>query len=157
MSETATRVDSASRLVHAPPERIFAAFVDPEHYASWLPPEGMSATVEVFEPRPGGAYGVTLRMASPDPSRPGKSSADADIVRGRFVELVPGERIVQTAVFDSDDPAFAGEMKLTWHLTAVPGGTLVTVRCENVPNGIRPDDHEAGLSSTLKNLAAKVE
>lgn len=73
------------------------------------------------------------------------------------MELIPNQRMVQTVVFESDDPAFAGEMRMTWTLAPVPGGTNVTVRCENVPAGIGHEDHQAGLRSTLENLAAFTE
>ncbi len=56
--------------------------------------------------------------------------------------------------FESDDPAFAGTMTIAWTLAPVPGGTSVRVVCENVPHGIAQEDHVAGLSSTLANLAA---
>jgi hypothetical protein len=65
-------------------------------------------------------------------------------------------RIEQAVVFDSEDPAFAGTM-ITWTFKAIPEGTEVTVRCENVPEGIRPEDHAKGLGSTLENLAAFAE
>lgn len=48
-------------------------------------------------------------------------------------------------------------MTMTWSLAAGPGGTEVTIRCEEVPEGIRNGDHDAGLGSTLSNLAAFVE
>ena len=48
-------------------------------------------------------------------------------------------------------------MTITTALAAAPGGTEVTIRCENVPAGIRPDEHQLGLTSTLKNLAAFAE
>jgi hypothetical protein len=54
----------------------------------------------------------------------------------------PNERIVHSVEFESEDPAFAGEMKMTWTLSAVPGGTNVAIRCENVPAGIRHEDNE---------------
>jgi hypothetical protein len=54
----------------------------------------------------------------------------------------PNERIVHSVEFESEDPAFAGEMKMTWTLSAVPGGTHVAIRCENVPAGIRHEDNE---------------
>ncbi|MGV3481509.1 MAG: SRPBCC domain-containing protein, partial [Sphingobium sp.] len=81
----------------------------------------------------------------------------ADIVDGRFAELVPSQRIVELVDFQSDDPAFAGTMKITTSLTPVPGGTEVAITCENVPGGISPKDHQAGMNSTLANLAAYIE
>lgn len=77
--------------------------------------------------------------------------------QGEFLELVPSKRIVQRIVFESENPAFAGAMTMTWNLDEVSGGTKVTIVCENVPAGIRQEDHEAGMSSTLANLAAFLE
>lgn len=88
---------------------------------------------------------------------PGKSSEHADVVEGRFVELVPNVRVVQLIDFESDDPEFAGTMKMTWSLARVPTGTEVSISCENVPDGISKEDHAVGLASSLENLAAFVE
>lgn len=157
MVPPAPRIDTASRHIAASPRRIYDAYVDPVQLASWLPPDGMSARIVTFEPRDGGRYAMTLVYDDPGHAGSGKTDAGSDVVRGRFVELVPGERIVQTAVFDSDDPAFAGEMTLRWTLAPADGGTLVTIAASDVPDGITPEDHEAGLTSTLANLAAWVE
>jgi hypothetical protein len=73
------------------------------------------------------------------------------------VELIPNERIVQLVIFESDDPAFAGEMRMTWCLSPAAVGTEVSITCENVPEGIRKEDHDAGLRSALENLAKFVE
>ena len=87
----------------------------------------------------------------------GKSSADSDIVEARYVDLIRNDRVVQAVDFVSDDPAFAGTMTMTWTVTAVPGGTRVEFVADNVPEGIDADDHAAGLTSSLDNLAAFVE
>lgn len=50
--------------------------------------------------------------------------------------------------------AFAGTMRMTWSFEPHPDGTLVAIACENVPSGIRPEDHDVGLRSSLDNLAA---
>lgn len=68
-----------------------------------------------------------------------------------------GRKLLQAVEFQSDDPAFAGEMLMTWALQAVPGGTQVTIICEHVPAGIRKEDHDIGLASTLDHLAAYTE
>lgn len=151
------RVDVASRVIAAQPRTVFEAFIDPQALISWLPPKGMKGRIHEFEPRAGGAYRLELTYELPEHSGAGKTSAQSDIVRGRFLEVFPDRRIVQEAEFDSDDPAFAGTMKMTWTLTAVATGTEVHIACENVPDGIRPEDHEAGLQSTLENLAAFCE
>lgn len=90
-------------------------------------------------------------------SAAGKSSKNTDVVDGRFVDLVPGKCIVQAFQFESDDPAFAGTMTMTWTLKAIDGGTSVTVVADDVPSGISRADHEVGMNSTLVNLAAFVE
>lgn len=156
-TRSSRRVDSASRVIRASPQRIYQAHVDPDALVSWLPPKGMRGRVDTYDPREGGAYRLVLTYEHPDHSAPGKTAEHSDVVRGRFLELVPNARIVQLVEFESEDPAFAGEMKMTWTLTAVPGGTNVAIRCENVPRGIRPEDHEAGFRSTLENLAAFAE
>jgi uncharacterized protein YndB with AHSA1/START domain len=117
----------------------------------------MTARIDAFEPREGGAYRMALTYDRPDHAAPGKTSEHADVVRGRFLEVVPDERIVKLVEFESEDPAFVGEVRMTWILTAVPGGTHVAILAENVPEGIRPEDHEAGLRATLANLAAFTE
>ena len=67
---------------------------------------------------------------------PGKATADSDVVDARFVDLVPGERVVHAIDFESDDPAFAGTMTMTWTLTEVDGGTRVDIVAQDVPAGI---------------------
>lgn len=64
---------------------------------------------------------------------------------------------MQDVELESSDRAFSGTMKMTWSLSLTPEGTVVTIRCENVPEGIRKEDHDAGLRSTLDNLAAFAE
>jgi uncharacterized protein YndB with AHSA1/START domain len=93
----------------------------------------------------------------PDHHPRGKSSDDTDIVRARFLQLVRDERIVLLVEFESQDPAFAVPMIIRWALADVPGGTEVSVSCENAPEAIRAEDHEAGFRSTLENLAAFAE
>lgn len=100
---------------------------------------------------------MALTYNKGEQSTRGKTSEDTDVVEGRFLELVPDEQVVHLVTFESDDPAFAGEMKMSWHLSPATGGTRVTITCENVPDGIRREDHDAGLQSTLKNLAILVE
>lgn len=150
------RIDRASRIIHATPEAIWLALVDPEALAVWRPPAGMTGRFDSFDAREGGSYRMTLTYDDAG-SAHGKSSNDTDIVDGRFAELVPGRRIVELVDFQSDDPAFAGTMKITTSLTPVPGGTEVAIACENVPGGISPKDHQAGMNSTLANLAAYIE
>jgi uncharacterized protein YndB with AHSA1/START domain len=151
------RIDSASRIILASRQTIYQAFLDPETLVSWLPPGGMRGHIYAFDAREGGTYRMTLTYEGATHSVSGKTSEHSDVVRGRFLELVPDTRIVQLVEFESEDPTFAGAMTMTWSLAAVPGGTEVTITCENVPEGIRQEDHDAGLRSTLENLAAFTE
>jgi hypothetical protein len=95
-------------------------------------------------------------MPTPRPHG-GKSSADSDVVEAHFVDIVPGVRVVQAVDFISDDPAYAGTMKMAWEVTAVDGGTRVDITADDVPDGISPEDHAEGLSSSLANLADYLE
>ena len=113
----------------------------------------MTGRMLAFAFREGGAYRMRLTYNEPQPTL-GKTSENADEVAVRFVKLVPNERIEQAVTFASEDPSFQGEMRITWTLESRPIGTLVTVRCEDVPAGIQPEDHQVGLASTLSNLAA---
>ena len=92
-----------------------------------------------------------------DSGGPDKASADTDIVDARFVDVVPGVRVVQEVDFVSDDPAFAGMMIMTWEVVAAEGGTRVDITAADVPDGISADDHAVGLASSLANLATYVE
>ena len=150
------RTDRALRVIAAPPERVYAALVDADALIAWLPPERMSGRFERFDAHPGGSYRMVLTYADAS-SAPGKATADSDIVQGRFLDLVPGARVVQAVDFVSDDPAYAGTMTMTWELSAVDAGTRLEVRADDVPDGISAQDHAAGLASSLTNLAAYLE
>ena len=122
----------------------------------WLPPAGMTARCERFDARPGGSYRMVLTYSDAS-GAPGKATADSDVVEARFVDIVPGERVVQAVDFVSDDPAYAGTMIMTWEVTAVDAGTRVDIVAEDVPDGVSAEDHAAGLASSLTNLAAYLE
>lgn len=151
------RTDTASRVIAASPQALYRAFVDPAAIASWRPPQGMKAEIHTFDPREGGDYRMSFLYTEPDPEVQGKISDHADTFEGRFVGLIPGERIVEEIDFVSDDPAFRGTMTITTTFRPVSGGTEVTVVCEDVPEGIGESDHKAGIASSLANLAAFVE
>jgi uncharacterized protein YndB with AHSA1/START domain len=85
---------------------------------------------------------------------PGKSTGDSDIVEARFLEIDLDHRVVQSVEFVSDDPTMAGTMTMTWTATADGDGSLVEFRADGVPDGISAEDHAAGMSSSLENLAA---
>jgi uncharacterized protein YndB with AHSA1/START domain len=145
------RTDRVERVIPAPPQRVFAAFTDPDALVAWLPPTGMTGRFEHADLRAGGSYRMVLTY---DDAGPGKSSDDTDIVDVRILEVVPGERLVQAADFESDDPAFSGTMTMTWSVTPHADGSLVEIRADDVPSGISAEDHEDGIRASLDNLAA---
>ena len=86
-----SRTDAASRVIAAPVAQVYAALVDREALLAWLPPDGMTARFERFDPRPGGSYRLVLTYN--DATRaPGKATDDSDIVEARFVDIVPDVR-----------------------------------------------------------------
>lgn len=123
-----------TRPLAAAPDRVYAALVDPEALVMWLPPEGMIDRFERFDARTGGSYRLVLTYTDASAGR-GKTTPASDVIDGRFVELVPGVRIVQAVTFVSDDPTNAGTMTMTWELTRVEAGTRVEIRADNVPPG----------------------
>ncbi|HKP98400.1 MAG TPA: SRPBCC domain-containing protein [Fibrobacteria bacterium] len=147
------RIDSASRFIPASPSAVYAAFADPGAMEQWVPPKNMTATMLHFDFREGGSYRMRLTYKNAEDGR-GKTSDNADEVEVRLVKLLDATRIEQAVTFESDDPEFSGVMRMTWTLDPTKNGTLVTVRAEDVPRGIRPEDHEAGMNSTLDNLVS---
>lgn len=154
---TSKRTDSAARVIHAAPEAIYAAYLDAKAIASWRPPKGMRCEIYEFDPRPGGTFRMSFGYDESEHRAAGKTSEHADVFHGHFAELIPHQRIVEIVEFESDDPAFTGEMKVTTTLVRERHGTNVNVVCENVPTGITADDHRQGIQSSLANLAHYVE
>jgi uncharacterized protein YndB with AHSA1/START domain len=151
------RIDRAEHWIPAPAERVYQALTTREAVEAWLPPAGARGHLEAFEPRPGGAFRMTLTFDTPGEAGAHKSSQTTDVVEGQFLELVPNASVRQRFTFVSDDPAFAGAMRMTWTLTPEAGGTRAVVTAKDVPPGIRPEDHEQGMASSLQNLAAYLE
>jgi uncharacterized protein YndB with AHSA1/START domain len=147
------RIDTASLIIDAPPAAIYRAFIDPDALLAWLPPDGMTGEMLEFEPRPGGAFRMALHYSVPGH---GKTTEDTDIVESEFAELVLNQRVVQLVRFRSDDPAFAGIMRMVWDLEPADSGTRVIILAEDVPPGISKEDHDKGLRSSLEKLARYV-
>lgn len=146
------RVDSARRVVEATPRQVYRAFVEPDLLVGWLPPSDMTGRLDWFDAQPDGGFRMVLTYADPSEAT-GKFSADADVSQVRIVDLQPGHRVVWEVDFPSDDPAFAGTMTMTWTFAPEGIGTAVEVCATGVPDGIDADDHAAGLTSSLDNLA----
>ena len=150
---TSTKV---SRVIKASRKAIYRALTDPAALVKWRVPDGMTARMHEFDARPGGRYRMSLTYRDAK-GAPGKTTADTDTFEGRFVELVPDEKIVEVIVFEADDAKFAGEMTMTTSLADTEGGTLMTILHENLPTGVRPEDNELGTTMSLRKLAEFVE
>jgi uncharacterized protein YndB with AHSA1/START domain len=146
-----------SRVLRAGRKTVYEAFLDPASVAAWLPPNNMTGHVHVFDAREGGTFRISLTYRDPKHSLAGKTSVDTDTVQGRFVEMVPYEKIVEVVEFESQDPAFSGEMRIIATFADLGGGTEVTFVCQDIPRGIKPEDNEQGCRESLEKLAALIE
>jgi uncharacterized protein YndB with AHSA1/START domain len=91
------------------------------------------------------------------PTGVGKTTAHTDTFNGRFVKLVPNERVVEVVEFETADPTLRGEMTITITLANANGGTEVFAVHDGLPRGLPTADNEAGWRSSLAKLAALVE
>ena len=152
---TLPRTDRAERRIAATAPRVFACWTDPARLVRWLPPQGMSARVDVFEPQVGGSFRLVLTYD--DPAFQGKSGNSTDIIAGQFVAMDPPRHLAFVSRFQSDDPAMQGDMRMDWHFEPHGPATLVRITASNVPPGISAMDHAMGMDSSLAQLAALVE
>lgn len=144
------------RHIAAPRAAVYRALVDAGAVGRWMVPDGMTSVVHHFDAREGGTFRISLTYDAP--SGTGKTSAHTDTHHGRFVELVPDTRVVQTVEFETDDPALRGEMTMSFSLRdAAGGGTDLDAVHEHVPSGVPPSDNEIGWNMSLGKLAALVE
>lgn len=143
------------RLIKAPRGRVYRALIDPAAVARWRVPADMTCEVHEFDAREGGALRVSLTYNAPE--RSGKTVGRTDTYRGRFVELVPNELIVEADEFEASDPALHGEMTITISLSDADGDTELVAVHDRLPQGVSPADNEAGWREALARLASYVE
>src|SRR6478609_7164066 len=113
------------RVLRTAPEKIYRAFLDAEAMAKWLPPNGFTCKVHQMDPKVGGTYKMSFTNFTT-----GKSHSFG----GKYVELIPHERIRYTDVFD--DPNLPGQMQATITLKKVSVGTEINILQEGVPAAI---------------------
>ena len=130
------------RVLTAPPERVYRAFLDPDALAKWLPPHGFTGKVHHMDARVGGSYKMSFTNFSANQSHS---------FGGDYLELVPNERIVHTDQFD--DPNLPGTMKTTITLKAVSVGTELTAVQEGIPEMIPTEACYLGWQESLTLLA----
>jgi len=142
--------------VSAPRANVYRALLDARAVATWMVPTGMTSHVHAFDPREGGSFRISLTYDAPTGT--GKTTAHTDTYHGRFVKLVPDERVVEVVEFETTDPALRGEMTITIALAdAEGGGTDLLAVHDGLPPGVPTADNEVGWQSSLAKLAALVE
>jgi uncharacterized protein YndB with AHSA1/START domain len=134
------------RVLRAPAERIYRAFLDADAKAKWLPPHGFTGKVHHVDARVGGSYKMSFTNFSS-----GKSHSFG----GEYLELVPCERLRWTDRFD--DPNLPGEMTVTVTLKPVLVGTEVTIVQEGIPDVIPAEACVLGWQESLVLLGQLVE
>lgn len=144
-----------SRHIRAPRAAVYRALLDANAVAAWKVPNGMSSRVHEFDAREGGRLRISLTYEEAKGS--GKTNAHTDTYRGRFVELVQDEKVVEVDEFETDDPKMRGEMTITILLADAQGGTELEAIHEGLPSGVSTQDNEAGWTMSLDKLAALLE
>jgi uncharacterized protein YndB with AHSA1/START domain len=134
------------RVLRAPPERVYRAFLDPDAMAKWLPPHGFTGKVHEMDARVGGGYRMSFTNFS---------TGRSESFGGRYVELTPHERIRYTDKFD--DPALPGEMQVAIALRKVDFGTELEIVQEGIPSVIPLEGCYLGWQESLALLARLVE
>ena len=134
------------RILRAPPERIYRAYLDPDAMAKFLPPYGFTGRVLEMDARVGGIYRMQFTNFS---------SGQTHAFGGKYLELVPNEKIVNTDIFD--DPNLPGQMITTISLRVVSCGTEVTAVQEGIPAMIPIEMCYLGWQETMQQLAQLVE
>lgn len=134
------------RVLKAPPERVYRAFITPEALAKWLPPHGFVCTVHQLEPKVGG----TFRM-----SYTNFTTQQSHSFGGKYLELIPNELLRYTDVFD--DPNLPGEMQTAISLKPVSCGTELSIVQEGIPDAIPTEMCYLGWQESLALLVLLVE
>jgi uncharacterized protein YndB with AHSA1/START domain len=133
-------------VLRAAPEKVYRAFLDPEAMVKWLPPNGFTGKVHHMEAKVGGTYRMSFTNLT---------NGQSHAFGGRYLELVPHERIRDTSTFD--DPGLPGEMQTTVSLKKVSVGTEVSIVQEGIPAAIPPESCYLGWQESLMLLAQLVE
>jgi uncharacterized protein YndB with AHSA1/START domain len=134
------------RVLRAPPERIYRAFLDGDAMAKWLPPNGFTGKVHDLNAVVGGTFKMSFTNFT---------TGHSHSFGGDYLELVPDQRIVHTDKFD--DPNLPGQMRTTVSLKKVSCGTELDVVQEGIPGAIPVEACYLGWQESLTLLAQLVE
>jgi uncharacterized protein YndB with AHSA1/START domain len=134
------------RVFTAKPERVYKAFIDPDAMAKWLPPNGFIGKVHEMDARVGGSYKMSFTNLT---------TGNSHSFGGKFLELVPNERISYTDKFD--DPNMPGEMTTTVDIKQVSVGVEINIVQEGIPDMIPVEMCYLGWQESLSLLKLLVE
>jgi uncharacterized protein YndB with AHSA1/START domain len=134
------------RVLKAPPERVYKAFVDAAGLAKWLPPDGFTCTVHHLDAKVGGTFRMSFTNFA---------TGEGHTFGGEYVELKPGQGLRYTDRFD--DPNLPGEIAVIIDLKPVSCGTEIDITQSGLPDVIPLEMCYLGWQDSLRQLAALVE
>jgi uncharacterized protein YndB with AHSA1/START domain len=134
------------RVLKAPPERVYRAFLDPLAMAKWLPPDGFTCAVQSLDAKVGGTFRMSFTNFA---------TGHSHAFGGEYLELKPNEKLRYTDRFD--DPNLPGEIAVTVLLKEVSCGTDLHITQENIPELIPLEMCYLGWQDSMRQLAALVE
>jgi uncharacterized protein YndB with AHSA1/START domain len=134
------------RVLTTKPDKVYRAFIEADALAKWLPPNGFTCTVHQLDAKVGGTFRMSFRNFT---------TGGSHSFGGRYLELVPGERLRYTDTFD--DPNLPGEIQVTVTLKPVSCGTDVNIVQDGIPDAIPVEMCYLGWQDSLRNLASLVE
>ena len=134
------------RVLTATPERVYRAFIDADAMAKWLPPHGFTGKVHEMDARVGGTYKMSFKNFT---------TGESHSFGGKYLEMVPNERLRYTDKFD--DPSLPGEMQTTITIKQVQMGVELNVLQENLPDAIPLEACYLGWQESLQLLTQLVE
>jgi uncharacterized protein YndB with AHSA1/START domain len=146
MTNSNTNTIRLHRVLQAPPERVYRAFLDANAMVKWLPPNGFTGKVHHLDAKVGGTYSMSFTNFTTEKSHS---------FGGEYLELTPNERIRHTDRFD--DANLPGEMRTTITLKQVSVGTELNIVQEGVPAVIPAEACYLGWQESLTLLAKLVE
>jgi len=134
------------RVLKAPPDRVYRAFLDPDAMVKWLPPNGFTARIHAMDARVGGSHRMSFTNFS---------TGSSHSFGGTYLEMVPNERLRYSDAFD--DPNLPGGMQVTVELKKVSCGTELTITQEGIPDAIPVEACTLGWQESLVLLGKLVE
>ena len=134
------------RVLATKPDKVYRAFIEADALARWLPPNGFTCNVHHLDAKVGGTHKLSFRNFT---------TGESQSFGGKYLELVPGERLRYTDKFD--DPNLPGELQVTVTLKQVSVGTEINIVQEGIPDAIPAEACYLGWQESLRSLARLVE